>query len=77
MAINHTTTGLIPAMRSNQPEKAQRLIPQDPLWGILFLRLEGTHLRTQGGVFDGGHYSLLCVKVGEAVQCDEGPQMSV
>jgi hypothetical protein len=26
------------------------------------LRLEGTHLHTQDGVFDGGHYVLLCVK---------------
>ena len=34
----------------------------DPLWGILFLRLEGTHLHTQGGVFDGGHYALVRVK---------------
>ena len=49
-------------MRSNHPEKIQRLIPQTPLWGILLLRLEGTHLRTQGGVFDGGHYALLRVK---------------
>ncbi len=32
--------GLIPAMRSNYPEKIQRSIPQNPLWGILFLRLE-------------------------------------
>ncbi len=49
-------------MRSNHPEKTQRLIPQNPLWGILFLRLEGTHLHTQGGVFNGGHYELLRVK---------------
>ena len=26
------------------------------------MRLEGTHLHTQGGVFDGGHYALLRVK---------------
>ena len=40
---------------------AKRLIPQNLLWGILFLRLEGTHLRSQGGVFDGGHYTMLHV----------------
>ena len=54
--------GLIPAMRSNHPEKTQRLIPQDPPWGILFLRLEGTHLSAQGGVFYSGHDALLRVK---------------
>ena len=31
-------------------------------WGILFLRLEGTHLHSEVGVFDGGYYTLLCVK---------------
>ena len=55
--------GLIPAMRPYHPEKPQWwFVPQDPLWGILFLRLEGTHLDTQSGVFDGGHYALLRVK---------------
>ena len=49
-------------MRSNHPEKTQRLIPQDPLWGILFLRLEGTHLRTQRTIFYSGHDALLRVK---------------
>ena len=49
-------------MRSNHPEETQRLIPQNPLWGILFLRLEDTHFRAQGEVFDGGHYALLRVK---------------
>ena len=34
--------GLIPVMRSNHPEKTQRLIPQDHSGGILFLKLEGT-----------------------------------
>ncbi len=38
-------------------------IPKDMFWGILFLRLEGTHLHTQGGVFDGVYYTLLRVKV--------------
>ena len=58
--------GLIPAMRSNHPEKTQRLIPQDPSGGILFLRLEGTHLRTQRTVLYSsasyGHDALLRVK---------------
>ena len=54
--------GLIPAMRSNHPEKSQRLIPQDSLRGILFLRLDGTHLRTQRTVFYCGHDALLRVK---------------
>ena len=35
---------------------------KEGLWGILLLRLEGTLLRTQGGVFDGGHDALLRVK---------------
>ena len=51
--------GLIPIMRSNHPEKTQSLTPQNPLWGILLLRLEGTHLHTEDRVFDGGHYTLL------------------
>ena len=43
--------GLVPTMRPDYPEKDKRIIPQDPLWGILFLRLEGTHIRTQRTVF--------------------------
>ena len=54
--------GLIPTMRLNHPKKTQRLIPQDPLWGILFLRLEGTHLSAQDGVFYRGHNALLRAK---------------
>ena len=55
--------GLIPAMRSNHPEKTHSLIPQDSSRGILFLRLEGTHLRTQCRVFYCGHDALLRVEV--------------
>ena len=55
--------GLIPAMRPDCPEKPQWFVPQDPLWVILFLRLKGTHLDMKGGVFDGDHYGVLCVKV--------------
>ena len=54
---------LIMAMRPDYPDKPQWFVPQDPLWGILFLRLKGTKFDTQGGVFDGGHYALLSVKV--------------
>ena len=54
--------GLIPVMRPNNPQKTHWFIPQDPLWGILFLRLEGTHLGTQYGVFYSGHDALLHVK---------------
>ena len=53
---------LVPVMRLNHSQKTNWFVPQTPLWGILFLRLEGTHLWTQDGVFDGGHYALLCVK---------------
>ena len=53
---------LIPTMRSDHSEKRQWFVPQDPVWDILFLRLKGTHLDTQDGVFDGGHYALLRVK---------------
>ena len=53
---------LIPVMWSDYPEKTQWFAPHDPLWDILFLRLKDTHLDTQGGVFDGGHYALLRVK---------------
>ena len=54
--------GLIPTIRTDNPEIPQWFVPQDPVWGILFLRLKGTHLDTLGGVFDGGHYALLRVK---------------
>ena len=50
---------VISEMRSNHPKKTKRLILQNPLWVLLLLRLEGTHLRTQDGVFDGDHYVLL------------------
>ncbi len=53
--------GLIPVIRSDYPQKIHWFVPQDPLWDILFLRLEDTHLPTPGGVFDGGQYMLLCV----------------
>ncbi len=43
-------------------EKSHWSIPKNTSWDILFLRLEGTYLPTQGGVFDGGYYTLLCVK---------------
>ena len=49
-------------MRSNHPEKTQRIIPQDPLEGILLLRLEGTHLSMQRSVFYSGHNALLRVQ---------------
>ena len=49
-------------MRSNHPEKTQRIIPQDPLWDILFLRLEGTHLSTESTVFYSGHDPLLRIQ---------------
>ena len=49
-------------MRSNHPEKTQRIIPQDPLWVILFLRLESPHLRTSRTVVYSGHDALLRVK---------------
>ena len=44
------------------PEKSHWRIRKDVFWDILFLRLEGTHLHSQVGVFDGGYYTLLCVK---------------
>ena len=49
-------------MRPDYTEKAQRFIPWDTFWGILFLRLKGSHLRTQYGVFYSGHDALLRVK---------------
>ena len=49
-------------MRSNHPQEDHGFIPQDPLWGILFLRLEGTHLSTEDGVFYSGHDALLRAK---------------
>ena len=36
--------GLIPVMRSDHPG-----VPKNTSWDILFLRLEGTHLHSQGG----------------------------
>ena len=51
----------MPVMRSNHPEKTQRLIPQDSSGGIIFLRLEGTRLRTQITIFYSGQ-NLLRVK---------------
>ena len=53
--------GLVPVMMSNHPEKAQRLIPQNPLGGNLFLRLEDTHLHTQDGVNVCHHVMICCV----------------
>jgi hypothetical protein len=49
--------GLIPVMRSDHPG-----VPKNTSWGILFLRLEGTHLHSQGGVFGSDHYTLMCVQ---------------
>ena len=49
-------------MSPNHPQRTHWFVPQDPLWGILFLRLEDTHLGTQYGVFYSGHDTLLCVK---------------
>ena len=53
---------LISVMTPNHPQKTHWFIPQDPLWDILFLRLEGTHLGTQYRVFYSVHDVLLRVK---------------
>ena len=45
---------------ADHSEKPQWFVPRDRLWDILFLRLKGTHLDTQGGVvFDGDLWILL------------------
>ena len=54
--------GLIPAMWPDHSEESQWFAPQDPLCDIHCLRLKGTHLDTEGGVLDGGHYALFRVK---------------
>ena len=52
-------------MKPNHPQKTHWFTPQDPLWVILFLRLEGTHLGTQYGVFYSGHDTLMCLSQDE------------
>jgi hypothetical protein len=49
-------------MKPNHPQKTHWFIPQEPLWDILFLRLEVIHLSTQYGVLYSGQDVLLCTK---------------
>ena len=50
-------------MRPDYPQEILMVYTKNTSWGILFLRLEGTHLHSQGGVVDSGYYTLLRAKV--------------
>jgi hypothetical protein len=51
--------GFISTMRPNLTQPTHQLEKKDTLRGILFLRLQASHLRPKDRVLNGSHYVLL------------------